>query len=91
LNPNYDGTNKYYAEPHTLIYNLIRRQQMYSNIFDKLLADSQNDLALERHKMINSGKENDILIKACFFKILWRVYEIFKHEYEQSSSYRVEQ
>jgi hypothetical protein len=67
LNPDYDGTNKYCAEPCTLIYDLIRRQQMHSNIFDKLLADGQNNLALERHRMLNNGKENDILTDACFF------------------------
>lgn len=85
LNDGVKGENKYCADPHILIQDLIARLEIRISKYDKILANNTNQLDIINHKL----KEDDryvlhitthMLIEASSLKLSFTAYKMFNKE-----------
>ena len=94
LNDGVQGENKYCADPHILIQDLIARLDEHIKKYDRLLSNATNKLGIINHKLkgkneIDNNHATNILIEASNFSISLKAYDMFKKEVDQSFFYTV--
>ena len=93
LNDGVKGENRYCADPHILIQDLILRLKGHIERYDHHLANATNQLKIIYHNLnqsYTSGEIDDtILLDASNMKISLTAYNLFKIEYNESHNYIV--
>ena len=91
LNDGVKGENRYCADPHILIQDLILRSKGHIEQYDHHLANATNQLKIIHHNLSqstdNSELEDSILLEASNMKISLTAYNLFRTEYRESWNY----
>ena len=91
LNDGVKGENKYCADPHILIQDLILRLKGHIEQYDHHLANATNQLKIIHHNLTQSTENREIddtiLLEASNMKISLTAYNLFRPEYHESGNY----
>ena len=93
LNDGVKGENRYCADPHILIQDLILRLKGHIEQYDHHLANATNQLKIIHHNLSqasdNRETEDTILLDASNLTISLTAYNLFRTEYNESFNYIV--